>query len=68
MSNIYGSVGYTVGALSGLLYMRLNRQLTLAVFLIIMSIAKASTTYLPDIRFLFIDTFLIGSAQGVINN
>src|SRR5437879_1637927 len=67
ISNIFNNIGYFFGSLCGLFYTLINRQLTVAVMLLLMGIAKAVTILLPNVSYLYIDMFIIGMAQGVMD-
>ncbi len=56
--------GYCIGAFSGFLYKRLNRQLVLIGLLTIICVFKALVPHYPNIYVLYVGAFVIGIGGG----
>src|SRR6266487_40702 len=66
VSNIYTvrSAGYTVGALSGFIFNYINRQLSLAVILVIFGASLAVTSLMPSMPLFFFNGAINGVTAG----
>ena len=67
VSNTFGSIGYLCGSLFGFLYKRLNRQMTLIVLLLAISIAITVMPFAPNLLALYFCSFVTLSGGGAWN-
>ena len=67
LSNTFGSIGYLCGSLFGFLYKRLNRQMTLIVLLLAISVAIALMPFAPNLWLLYLCSFVTMLGGGAWN-
>ncbi|CAG2165036.1 unnamed protein product [Oppiella nova] len=67
MFSTFTSTGFLIGSLCGFLIKYLNRQLILAVFLVIMAIGTAFIPHSPNLYILYTCAIGLGMGSGIIN-
>ncbi|XP_054163819.1 major facilitator superfamily domain-containing protein 4B-like [Oppia nitens] len=67
ISNTFGSVGYLLGSLFGFLYKRINRQLTVIVLMVTISITIAVMPLSPTLLALYMCSFVTLLGGGAWN-
>ncbi|XP_054162131.1 uncharacterized protein LOC128960085 [Oppia nitens] len=63
----FETTGYCLGTFMSFLFRYLNRQLTISVFFILLTIASASIPLVPEVWVLFVCAFVLGFSSSVFS-